>query len=42
VNCQSNEVRGFSVSTFNLNDEKNELGEIEELCLNFVLNMFLM
>ena len=42
VNCQSNGVHDFSVSTFNFNDEKNELGEVEELCLNFILTMFLM
>jgi hypothetical protein len=40
VNCQNNEVRGFSVSTINFNDERNELGEVEELCLILSLVCF--
>jgi hypothetical protein len=42
LNCQDNEVHGFTVSTVNFNDGKNELGEDEKLCLYFILNMFLL
>ena len=42
MNCQNNKVRGLTFSTVNFNDETNELGQVEELCLDFILIVFLM